>query len=121
MREYLATLLEARAVMLHRAARLAEERDPLDTIAQAVEPFTAAAERLAATVEQFTTLDEYSAAWVAADELCRPALTLLAQALTQAHGALLAGQIDLAANAAIERRITRVTGVATRLKGLERD
>jgi hypothetical protein len=117
VRDYLATLLAARAAMLRRAAALAKERDPLDTIARLVEPFTIAAEQLAAIAEQLTALDEYRAAWIAADELCRPALTALAQALTQARGTLLAGQIDPAAHTEIERQIARVRGVATRVGG----
>jgi Glycosyl hydrolases family 35 len=125
VRSYLATLLAARTAMLRRAATLAEgapeQRDPLDTIAHTIESFTAAADYLAAIAEQFTTLDEYSAAWIAADDLCRSALTALAQALTQARGALLAGQLDPAAHEAIERRIARIMGVATRLNPLELD
>ena len=78
VRSYLATLLAARIAMLRRAVTLAEgtreQRVPLDTIARTVEPLTAAADHLAAIAEQFTTLDQYSAAWIAADELCRPAL-----------------------------------------------
>jgi hypothetical protein len=119
VRSYLATLLAARTAMLRRATTLAEgareQRDPLDTIARTVELFTAAADYLARIAEQFSTLDQYSAAWIAADELCQPALTALAQALTQARGALLAGQIDPAAHVAIERRIARIMGVATRI------
>jgi Glycosyl hydrolases family 35 len=117
VREYLATLLVARTAMLHRAAMLAED----DSIARTAEPLIAAAEYLAAIAEQFTTLDEYSAAWFAADELCRPALIALAQALTQARGALLTGQSDPVAHAAIEQRIARVSGVVVRLQGLEGD
>ncbi len=120
VRSYLATLLAARTAMLRRAATLAEgarEQRELDTIEQTVEPFTAAADYLAAVAEQFTTLDEYSAAWVAADELCRPALIALVLTLTQARGALLAGQIDPAAHEAIERRIARIISVATRIGG----
>jgi hypothetical protein len=107
--------------MLRRAATLAEgareQPDMLDTVAQTVELFTDAAEQLEAVAEQFTTLDEYSATWSAADELCRPALTALAQALTQARGARLAGQIDPAAHEAIERWIARIMVVATRIGG----
>jgi hypothetical protein len=123
---YLATLLAARSAMLRRAATLAEDareqqHDPLDTIAQIVAPFNAAAEQLEATAEQFTTLEEYSATWATADELCQPALIALTQSLTQARGALIIGQLDPAAHAAIERRAAQIIGVATRLIGLERD
>src|SRR5205085_426456 len=92
-----------------------EQRDPIDTIAQAVAPLAHAAEQLQSICQQFTILDEYSAAWAAADELCQPALIALAQALTHARGALLAGQIEPAAHAAIEQRIARIIGVAMRL------
>jgi len=113
---YLATLLAARAAMLRRAGMLAagtrEQRDPLDAVARTVEPFIAAADYLAATAEQWTTLDQYSAAWIAANELCRPALTALAYALTQARGALLAGRIDPAMHEAIERQIARIINIA---------
>jgi hypothetical protein len=122
VRSYLATLLAARTAMLRRAATLADgardQHGPLDTLAPTAEPLTAAADHLATTAEQFTTLDEYSAAWLAADELCRPALTTLAQALTQARGALLAGQIDHATHEAIEQRVARIIGVATRTGGV---
>ena len=62
-------------------------------------------------------LGEYSAAWGAADKLCRTALTALALALTQARGALLAGQLDRAAHDMTERRIARILGVARWLGG----
>jgi hypothetical protein len=121
VRSYLATLLAARSAMLRRAVRLVEgaraSLEPLDTIAQTVDSFTAAAAQLEATAEQFTTLDEYSAAWTTADKLCQPALAALTQALTRARGALLAGQLDPTAHAAIERRIARIMGVARRLGG----
>jgi glycosyl hydrolase family 35 len=121
VRSYLATLLAARTAMLRRAAALAEgarqQPDMLDTVAQTFKLFTAAAEQLEAIAKQFTTLDEYRAAWIAADELCRPALTVLAQALTHARGALLASQIEPAAHEAIERRIARIMAVATRIGG----
>jgi hypothetical protein len=116
VRSYLATLLAARIAMLRRAITLAdgtrEQRVPLDTIARTAEPLTAAADYLAAIAEQFTTLDQYSAAWIAADELCRPAFTALAQTLTQARSALLAGQSDPAAHDAIERQIARIINIA---------
>jgi hypothetical protein len=119
VRSYLATLLAARSAMLRRAVTLVEgardPREPLDTIAQTVDSFTAAAAQLEATAEQFATLDEYSAAWATVDKLCQPALAALTQALTQARGALLAGQLDPAAHTAIERRIARIMGVARQL------
>ncbi len=125
VRNYLATLLAARVAMLRRAVNLAadenEPSDSLDNIARTVEPFTVAADHLAATAEQLTSLDQYSAAWATADKLCRPALTALAQALTEARGALLGGQIAPAAHATIERRIARIVGMATRLNPSERD
>jgi hypothetical protein len=121
MCEYLATLLAARIAILRRAATLAEDaRDqhsPPDILAQIVEPLTTAADHLAATAEQFTSLDEYSAAWSAADEQCRPALVILSHALTQARGALLSGRIDPAAHEAIEQRIARIMRVATQIGG----
>jgi len=109
--------------MLRRAATLAEDareqqHDPLDSIAQIVAPFNAAAEQLEATAEQFTTLEEYSAAWATADELCQPALIALTRLLTQARGALIIGQLDPAAYEDIERRIARIMSVATRLNEL---
>ena len=117
----LATLLAARSAMLRRAARAAEgareQHDPLDSIAGTVQPFTAAAELLETIAAQFTTLDEYSAGWAAADELCRPALTTLTQALTMARGALLAGQLDPTAHESIERRIAQIREIAGRLGG----
>jgi len=122
MRDYLATMLVARATMLRRAATLAEDEhephDALDTIAQTVQPLNAAATQLDATAANFTTLDEYSAAWAAADALCRPVLAALARVLNQARGALLAGQLAPEAHAVIERRIARVLEVAGRLGGI---
>jgi hypothetical protein len=122
VRSYLATLLAARSAMLRRAATLAEntreqQHSPLDSIAQIVAPFNAAAEQLEATAEQFTTLEEYSAAWATADELCQPALIALVQALTQARGALIIGQLEPAAYEDIERRVAQIIGVARRLGG----
>jgi hypothetical protein len=117
VRGYLTTLLAARSARLRRAVALAEgareQPDMPDTVAQTVELFTAAAEQLEEIAKQFATLDEYSAAWSAADDLCRQAIVGLAQVLTQARGALLAGQIDPAAHEAIERPIARIMGVAT--------
>jgi hypothetical protein len=125
VREYLASLLAARTAMLRRAALLAEaartQPAPLDMVAQIVEPFRAAADQLAAAAEQLSTPDGYSAAWAAADELCQPAFTALSQALTQARGALLAGQLDPAVYEASERLIAQVSGVARRFNSLDRD
>jgi hypothetical protein len=120
---YLAALLVARAAMLRRAATLAQggiptngevrkQPGPLDSIAQIAELFIAAAAQLEATAAQIATADEYSAAWAAADEQCRPALAILAQTLTQARAALLAGAIDYAAHAAIEQLIARIISIA---------
>jgi hypothetical protein len=118
VRNYLAALLAARIAMLGRAAALAEgapeQLDQIERIAQIVAPFTAAAAHLAAAADRFATPDEYGATWAAADERCQPALSALAQALTQARGALLAGRLDPAAHEAIERRIARIVGLATR-------
>jgi hypothetical protein len=120
VRSYLATLLAARAALLRRAATLAQSADePFGAIdspdARTTAPFTSAAAHLEAAAKQFATLDEYSAAWSHADELCQPAIAALAQTLTQARGALLAGRREPAAHAALEQRIARITQIVARI------
>ena len=118
LRRYLTALLAARAARLRRAETLAERacerHESFDAFyARAVDPLRTAAGQLEAAAEQFATLDAYSAAWSAADALCRPARATLTQTLTQAHGALLAGKLDPAAHEALERQIARIISFTT--------
>jgi hypothetical protein len=111
VRSYLAAPLAARAAMLYRAvaiARTALEPGHHDTLfARAAEQLTAAADHLAASAERFAGIEEYRAAWAAADDLCRAAAASLAQALTRARGALMLGQRDPATHAAYEQSLAR--------------
>jgi hypothetical protein len=113
VRSYLAAPLAARAEMLRRAvmhARKAlEQADSLEAqLVRAIELLTAAAERLDAGAQQLTELEEYRAAWSAADDLCQTAISALAQALAQARGALLLGQREPAAHEALERWVASI-------------
>jgi hypothetical protein len=122
VRSYLASFLAARIAMLDRAATLAEaiykQHSLLGTVARTIEPFRTAAQQLKAIAKQFSTLEEYRSAWAAADQIIQPAVTFLTQTLTRIHGALLAGQIESADHAAIDRQIARMIGLATQLGGI---
>ncbi|HEY3230094.1 MAG TPA: hypothetical protein VGJ87_12805, partial [Roseiflexaceae bacterium] len=121
-----ATLLQARAAALHRAAALAAEAMPegmalaANALEQAAEVFARAAGDLEGLATRPYRLDEYGAVWDVTGAICWPAIERLALALTHARDDHLAGALNPASYEDVEWRIAQVLGIVVR-GGLEYD
>jgi hypothetical protein len=121
-----ATLLQARAAALHRAAALAAGARPegmasaANALEQAAEVFARAAGDLEGLATSTYSLDEYGAAWDVAGATCWPAIERLTLVLTHARDDHLAGALDAMSYEDVERRIAQVLAIVVR-GGLEYD
>lgn len=120
LRDYLAAQLAGWAAALERAADLASG---LPGAAEVAGADAAAALREGARCldtwrSRIATLDEYSAAWRAAEALSRPAISGLEHTLALARRACLEGALGQADYDELERRIGRVLAVAAHTAAL---
>jgi hypothetical protein len=97
-----------------RAATPGEAAEALDALAPAAKDFGLAAHELEQLAARIHTLDEYGAAWQAADAACQPIVAALTQALAQARGEHLAGTLDDALYQPLEERIVSILGIEAR-------